>query len=504
MTRASFVVVFALFPGCGAPDHEHAAPPEERPAVSVTRWTERTELFMEYPVLVAGERGRAAVHLTRLDDFSPLREGEAVVALRGEDGRYLEFRGGASRPGIFGVDLAPDRPGTYEMTVYVEAPGLEDAHEIGPVLVHSAGSAPATHDHGAHGEISFLKEQQWTLEFGTVLAEIRPLRPSVTVPGIVRPRAGGEAVLSAPVPGRIDPSPSAPVPGSVVPAGAILARIVPSSDDLRDAAVLRAELVEAEESHRLVLRERERAERLVEARALPARRLDEAWAAVAASEARLAAVRERTLRFEALSGSRGSVGGAFLVRAPFDGVVSEVRFASGGSVEEGAALLTIVDADRVHVVAVVPESSDSGLDSIEGGEIVLDGGPPIALSRPISVGRVVEPLARTIEVRFAFDNRTARLPVGRSVSLRLFTGTEAPGVAIPDSSIVDDAGRPVAFVQRGGESFERRPVRLGARAGGQVHVLEGIEPGERVVHRGAHLVRLAAMSSSIPAHGHVH
>ena len=52
--------------------------------------------------------------------------------------------------------------------------------------------------------------------------------------------------------------------------------------------------------------------------------------------------------------------------------------------------------------------------------------------------------------------------------------------------------------------FERRPVRLGARADGYVHVFEGVEPGERVVHRGAYLIRLAAMSTQIPVHGHVH
>jgi len=59
-------------------------------------------------------------------------------------------------------------------------------------------------------------------------------------------------------------------------------------------------------------------------------------------------------------------------------------------------------------------------------------------------------------------------------------------------------------VQAGGETFERRPLRLGIRAGGYVQILEGVQPGERVVHRGAYLVRLAAMSSQIPAHGHVH
>jgi multidrug efflux pump subunit AcrA (membrane-fusion protein) len=107
-------------------------------------------------------------------------------------------------------------------------------------------------------------------------------------------------------------------------------------------------------------------------------------------------------------------------------------------------------------------------------------------------------------VRFAFDNRPPRLQIGQSVGLRLFVGEEEARVAIPESAVVDDGGRPVIFVQSSGESFERRPVRLGSREEGYVHVLEGVEPGERVVHRGAYLVRLAAMSTQIPAHGHVH
>ena len=117
---------------------------------------------------------------------------------------------------------------------------------------------------------------------------------------------------------------------------------------------------------------------------------------------------------------------------------------------------------------------------------------------------VIDPVARTTEIRFALDNRDSRLRIGQAVRLRLFVGGEESGAAIPDSAVMDDGGRPVVFVQTGGESFERRPVRLGSRAGGYVHVLEGVEPGERVVHRGAYLVRLAAMSTQIPAHGHVH
>jgi multidrug efflux pump subunit AcrA (membrane-fusion protein) len=62
----------------------------------------------------------------------------------------------------------------------------------------------------------------------------------------------------------------------------------------------------------------------------------------------------------------------------------------------------------------------------------------------------------------------------------------------------------VVFIQREGESFFRTPVKLGIREADVVQVTEGLKPGERVVTRGAYLVRLAALSTQIPAHGHVH
>ena len=54
----------------------------------------------------------------------------------------------------------------------------------------------------------------------------------------------------------------------------------------------------------------------------------------------------------------------------------------------------------------------------------------------------------------------------RAVSLRIFAAAAADAVTVPDSAVVDDAGQPVIFVQVAGESFKRRPVRLGNREAG--------------------------------------
>ena len=59
-------------------------------------------------------------------------------------------------------------------------------------------------------------------------------------------------------------------------------------------------------------------------------------------------------------------------------------------------------------------------------------------------------------------------------------------------------------MQAGGERFERRELTIGARDGERVLVLNGIAAGERVVTGAAYQVRLASLSSAVPAHGHEH
>ncbi len=70
----------------GAACRSTPAPPREDPTFSVTHWTERTELFMEHPALVAEKTTRFAVHLTTLADFRPLGEGHTAIELTGADG----------------------------------------------------------------------------------------------------------------------------------------------------------------------------------------------------------------------------------------------------------------------------------------------------------------------------------------------------------------------------------------------------------------------------------
>src|SRR6185436_1306426 len=102
---------------------------------SITNWTTKTELFMEYPPLVGGLTSRFAIHLTRLDNFKPLAKGNVEVRLTIKGGKPESFKTDApSRPGIFGVDVRPSRAGKFQLSVLFSGEGITDLHDLGEII----------------------------------------------------------------------------------------------------------------------------------------------------------------------------------------------------------------------------------------------------------------------------------------------------------------------------------------------------------------------------------
>ena len=503
----SMLVISLAAGGCGrsAPP----AAPEEPEALSVTRWTDKTELFAEYPPLVVGGTSRFAIHLTRLDSFKALTDGNVEVRLQGGTGQPEVFRVAApSRPGIFGVDVKPAQAGKRELVILLTAKGLSDEHRVGEVEVYpnaqAAHAAAAAAGDDASG-ISFLKEQQWSLDFGTALVKEQAVRESIRLFARVEARPGGAADVVAPINGRLTRVVEVPL-GASVSRGQELARLMPPPSVPGDLPQLQRARAEAQSDLALATRDRERAERLTSAGAAPGKRLEEAGSAEEQAKARFAAAEASLAQYNAArAGGATDTEGSFVVRAPVSGVIAQRDAATGANVAAGTVLFRVVDASEVHVVGQIPEAEAARARLARAAEIEIPGQPDrIPAGRLVSTGKVLDTQSRTLPITFAFDNRTPGIPVGQAISLYLLMDATAPRPVIPAAAVVDDAGRPIVFVQREGETFERRAVTLGPRSGDLVQITEGVKPGDRVVTKGAYLVRLASLSTSVPAHGHVH
>jgi RND family efflux transporter MFP subunit len=88
---------------------------------------------------------------------------------------------------------------------------------------------------------------------------------------------------------------------------------------------------------------------------------------------------------------------------------------------------------------------------------------------------------RTAEVKL--DAPVALIP-GMFARLQLVLETVAEAVAVPgDAVLVLPNGSKVAYVLKDGKA-QRRVVKTGLEAGGQVQIVSGVQPGETVVTAG--------------------
>ena len=160
--------------------------------------------------------------------------------------------------------------------------------------------------------------------------------------------------------------------GTAVQKGAELASLVPPTGSTSDLPTLQLAENEAKIAVAQAQRDRERAERLVNGGAVPAKRVEEARTVEATAQARLQAAQARLAQYESTFSGAGLSGAKrFIVHAPISGIISESSAVSGAYVELGSVLFRIVDIDSLYVQAVVPESGFGKLRQLSGAEVEI-------------------------------------------------------------------------------------------------------------------------------------
>jgi RND family efflux transporter MFP subunit len=477
----------AILPGCdtgGTPEES------EHPSVVVTQWNDSTELFLEYPHLLAGEpTGNWAIHLSNMKNFKPLTEGVLTVRFfRGATEMQAFTLDAPARDGIYLLDPVIEEPGEYRVQLALSSTQVSSVHELPEVYVWAAASELPPAEEEPAGGISFLKEQAWKIPFAIEPAREEEVARSISAPGEIVAPDGALAEVSAPISGiaAATSNRGAPSVGQAVSAGQVLAILSPTSGE--------GGYAQARGNLERLQREAERAERLYAVGAIPRKRLEETIHDLEIARAEVAAM-------------GGGADGDFRlrVRAPFAGVIAERGFVPGGRVEAGEPLFTVVDPRRVWLRVQMPGDAASGLTQGARAVFTSEGSPrTFVTTRLVSVGTMLDTETRTVPAVFEVDNSGGLIRIGQFVRASVPVGGTVRGVTIPVGAILDDNGTPVAYVQTGGETFERRVLTVGVSDGTLAHIAEGIEAGEMVVTTGAYQVRLASLSPEGFSGGHAH
>jgi cobalt-zinc-cadmium efflux system membrane fusion protein len=238
-----------------------------------------------------------------------------------------------------------------------------------------------------------------------------------------------------------------------------------------------------------------REERLAQAGAGALRELEAARAGLAVARAEEEAAR---LELEARGVTPGQAGATIAIRAPHRGRVGSYDVLAGAGVEAGQQLGSF-ETGRATIVTV---------------ELPLPGPPAWVRGASASVRRgdgvtwqarvdgqptSVSPETRRLRYRLRLSDGEP-LVAGTPLEVRV---PLPPGLIVPQDALQQIEGNWGVFVVTG-SSATFTPVRRGPELGGDVVVLAGLSPGQRIATSGAYLLKALALKQAGGGEEHAH
>lgn len=478
--------------------NEAATDPHDEVKFQFTSYSDQFELFAEADPFVAGEPSNVLSHFSTLPGFKAVEYGTITLVLEagGEEVRQTLER--PTRKGIYSFDVQPVTPG--EGRIRFEIAYQDGAFEILVPDVRVYASNDEARAAAQRNEIShtnatvFTKEQSWKIDFSTGHPEIQPFGRVIRSTGLVQPAPGSEMILTAKTGGVVTFWETVPLEGLEVRAGQTLFSISGSGFADDNFSVRYSE---AKSNYEKAKADLERSEILAKDRIL--------------AEKDLLIVRKEyehaKAAFENLNRNFNASGQ--VVKSPVNGFIRDIRVKNGAYVTAGEALLTVSNDKELFISAEVPQKYSTLLGSIQTVNIrnpqddrtrtleELGGGI-------LSYGKSTGPDGYLVPIHFGIRNTGAFFP-GSIVELFLKTVTDTAALTIPNTALLEEQGKFFVWVQITPELFEKREITPGTTDGMRTEILDRLFVSDRIVTRGALMVKLAQATGTLDAHsGHVH
>lgn len=471
-------------------DHHH----HDEIKQQLIQYTDAYELYAEASPFVLGEEADVLVHLTRLSNFKPV-DGTAIEAVLTVGGADTPMVSGTLKNGIARLAVEPQKAGEGVFKLEVKESDGTKAISV-PVNVFKDDHEPH-HYFGEEAEpvnsVHFTKEQSWKVDFATSLPSVKPFGQLIKTTAKVEALPSKTITLTAKAHGIVQFNSGGLVTGSTISPGQELIRIVGSGMGDENASLI---YQTAQGEYELAKAEFERMQQLAEKQIVSQREFQEAKTTFERSQARFNNLKQN---FSA-EGQR--------VVSPKTGVIEEILVKNGQHVSTGDPLLRIASYARVLLVAYAPQKYSSKLSQIQDASYfcaehqweTIDG----VNGTLLKVGQRTQESNQLIPVYFEVDNPGEFIP-GSFVEMNLTTASAQDRIVVPASSLIEQEGNFFVFVQINPELFEKRQVFPGDSNGVETAINRGLNADERIVTKGAVMLKLASVSSSIDPHaGHVH
>lgn len=491
---AAAVAVACLFCSCSAhKEEEH----HHHDHLIVTIYNDSLELYAEISPLSVGEEAHASVHLTSLSTFkpyvSPKVDMQLIVGNKTINSEIHE----SDIPGIYNFELTPENAGTGKlkftiatqsgnMVIWTDVTVYADEHQAEEAAEESmpeSGNA-----------VAFTKEKSWKADFQTVEAKNRAFGTIINTVARIEPSAGDVRNITAKAAGTVSFANPSLTDGMPVSAGQTLFTIDASSTPDNN---LRLRVKEAENNYNAAKRDYELKQQLRNEKL--------------ATESELREAKNRydnaAATYNTLRGSFGN--GNTASGSPISGYIIRIDVTNGQYVEAGQTLATVGQNRDLYLKAELAPAYIPLLSDITDAVITFPGSnEKVTLKQlggqVVSYGKSVDAENPLIPLVLRMNNFPGLVP-GTFVNIAIEAGAATEVLAVPSESIIEEMGNYFVYRQLTPEYFEKTEVKTGRSNGIYTEIISGLKSGERVVGRGAILVKLAHGAGTLDPHaGHVH
>ena len=217
---------------------------------------------------------------------------------------------------------------------------------------------------------------------------------------------------------------------------------------------------------------------LVSAGAVSASAYDQTKAAALAARAELSAA-ESQARV-----SRNNAAYTVLV-ADADGTVAETLAEPGQVVAGGQIVVRLARSGPREAVIALPETLRPPLGAVAQARTYSG---LVGEARLRQLSDTADPTTRTFDARFTLAGAPATAPLGSTVTIRLNVPGQTAAMSVPLGAIYDRGQGAGVWILGGQDRVSWRPVKLAAVGEETAVVTAGLQPGERFVALGAHML----------------
>ena len=342
-----------------------------------------------------------------------------------------------------------------------------------------------------HPSTTGVAATELTSRIGTQVVDFSTSRQGLTLSGKI---AYGEDKYS-----RI----SSPLQGRVVEVKAHLGDRVRTGDvllvvDSPDIAQAYSDYVKEHSDLEYATRAYELAKDLYETKALALKDLKQAENELVKARAEFRRAKERLVSLKISLHElnkpldKQQITSRFELKSPLSGIVVERTVTPGQSVtgDPDHVLFIVADLDVLQVVADVYEQDLALVQDGQSAVVKVEAYPDVEFpATVVAVGDVVDPGTRTIKVRARVANDAHKLKPEMFARLQLDVSGRGQFLTVPREAVLEVDGRQFVYVVENGTRYVRREVKISTMSGGQTRIVEGLTAGERIVTKGAVLIR---------------